>query len=67
MARNKATIYLDGKILREGKLPKDAKLVRTVNEKHYQTPEYMKQQDKNAAEYFRRQREMREDQELYHG
>lgn len=61
------TIYVDGKILRQGKPPKNAVKTREVHEVYYETPEYSRQQAINASKFFERQREMNEEMEKYHG
>lgn len=61
------TIYYNGKIINKKDLPKDAVKVRTVNEVYYENSEYKKQQDESATNYFRRQREFREELKQRHG
>jgi len=46
---------------------KDAELVRTIEELHYETPDYMKEQTKNAFAYFGKMRDDRDELEKRHG
>jgi ribosomal protein S21 len=46
---------------------KDAILVQVVNEEHYETPEYKKQQAINAMNYFKQLSDTREELEKRHG
>lgn len=59
--------YLNDKMVQKKDIPKSAKLILTVHKKHYETPEYSKQQSINAHNFFAQMREMREDLEAYHG
>lgn len=64
----KTSYYLDGKYVSDKKnIPKTAKLVKTVKEEHYHTPEYSRQQSILASKFFERQRQMNEDLDAYHG
>ncbi len=67
LGESKKTYKLNGKYVEKKQISKDAILVQTVNEEHYETAEYKKQQLKNASKYFSEQRENREDLEKRHG
>lgn len=59
---------LNGKYVRFKKdIPKNAKLVETVNEEHYETESYRHQEAINASNYFAKQSQIREDMDKYHG
>jgi hypothetical protein len=65
----KTTYLLDGKITSEEGVykAKNAKLMKTINEKHYGTPDYIRKQDVNSYNYFAKLAEDREELERRHG
>ena len=70
MAKINKIIYLDGQPVKsKSDIPKDAKLRRQerVHKDHYETEAYTKKQNDGASDFFRRQREMREEMDEYHG
>ena len=62
-----AQYKLNGKFVNKEAIGSDAKLVQTVNELHYETPEYTEKQNANAMKYFQHLSEQREELEKYHG
>lgn len=68
MSKPVYTYYFNGKrVSKKSEIPKGAKLVEIVHKKYYENETYREEQDENAHKYFTKMRELREDQELYHG
>ncbi len=63
----KKSYKLNGKYVDKKDINKDAILVQVVNEEHYETPEYKRQQSVNAMNYFAKLAEDREELEKRHG
>ena len=62
----KKTYKLDGKYVSKKEI-KDATLVRTVFEEHYETVDYSKQQSINTSNFFQKMKNDREELEKRHG
>lgn len=58
---------LNGKYVNKEQIPEEAILKRVVDEEHYETPEYSKQQTINASIFFKKLQQDREDLEQRHG
>ncbi len=70
MAKINKIIYLnDQPVTSMDKIPKLAKLKKRerVHKDYYETEEYTAKQADNGSDFFRRQREMREEMDKYHG
>ena len=60
---------LNGKYISKKDIPKTASLIKVVkiNEEHYETKEYSRQQSINASNFFSRMADQREELEKRHG
>jgi hypothetical protein len=58
---------VDGKYVEKKDIPKNAVLDMVIHEKHYETPEYSKQQAVNASRFFQKMNEDNEELKRRHG